>query len=216
MAFVNVSKPAGLSPIEYLNGARYDGKGRIFSILAAVTNPIYVGDLVSMVEGGGATAADSRGIPAINLTAAGAAAVGVVVAVGVNPLGAYVNPANMGSSLNRPSGAQAINYYALVADDPNILYEIQEGNTGTNLTGSAVGRNANILYTAPASAIIPLSGTVLDNTTVAVTATLNLKIMRFIQRVDNNFVTNPATGGGAQKWQVMIQNHQYLTRPAAT
>lgn len=214
MAFVNPNKPAGLSPIRYLNGANFDGKGMICSILAAVTNPIYIGDLVTMVQGGTATAGDANGIPAINLATAGNPAVGVVIAVGVNPLGSYVNPANMGNTLWRPSGAQTINYYALVSTDPNIIYEIQEGGVATNLTQAAIGRNANIVYAAPAS-IQPFSGTQLDNNTVAVTATLNLKIWGLSQRVDNHFVTSPATGGGAQKWEVLIQNHQLMTRPVS-
>jgi hypothetical protein len=214
MAFVNPNKPAGLSPVAYLNGANYDGKGRMYSILAANTNPFYVGDLVVPVGGGAATAADTLGIPAITLAAAGAASIGVIVAVGTNPDGGpYVNPANL--NLNyRPTGAQTVNYYALVSDDPNIIYEIQEGNTGTNLTRNVVQRNANILYAAPATGVV-VSGTVLDNTTVATTATLNLKILSFARRIDNQFVTSPATGGGAQKWWVLLNNHYYRAGVAA-
>jgi hypothetical protein len=29
--------------------------------------------------------------------------------------------------------------------------------------------------------------------------------------MDNAFVTSPATGGGAQKWWVLINNHYYRT-----
>jgi hypothetical protein len=215
MAFVNPNKPAGLSPVAYLNGANYDGKGRMYSILAANTNPFYVGDLVVPVGGGGATAADTLGIPAITLATAGAAAIGAIVAVGTNADGGpYVNPANLSQNF-RPTGAQSVNYYALVSDDPYIIYEIQEGSTGTNLTRNVVQRNANILYAAPATNVV-VSGTVLDNTTVATTATLNLKILSFARRVDNQFVTSPATGGGSQKWWVLINNHYYRSGIAAS
>jgi hypothetical protein len=211
MAIVNPNKPSGLSPVAYLNGSNYTGKGRLYSILAANTNPFYVGDLVVPVAGGGATAADSRGLPAITLATAGAVAVGVITAVGTIPDGGpYANPANLNQNF-RPTGAQPINYYALVEDDPNVIYEIQEGGAGTNLTNAAVLRNANIVYAAPAAGVV-VSGTTLDNGTVAVTATLNLKILSFARRpMDNAFVTSPATGGGAQKWWVMINNHYYRT-----
>jgi hypothetical protein len=220
MAFVNPNKPSGLSPIKYLNGANYDGKGQVYSILAANTNPFYVGDLVSLVAGGGATAADAAGIPAITLATNGASILGVIVAVGANSAmfpdaGPYLNVGNLGSTIFRPSGAQTQNYYALVSDDPNIIYEIQEGGAGTNLTKSAVGRNAQFLYSAPATGVF-VSGTTLDNGNAnGTTATIALKIMRLSRRIDNNFVTNPSTGGGAQKWEVLINNHVFASRPAA-
>lgn len=220
MAFVNPNKPAGLSPIKYLNGANYDGKGQVYSILAANTNPFYVGDLVSLVAGGAATAADTNGIPAITLATNGAAVLGAIVAVGANSAqfpdgGPYVNVANMGNTIYRPAGAQPQNYYALVSDDPNIIYEIQEGGAATNLTRNAVGRNAQFLYAAPATGVF-VSGTTLDGGNANGTAaTIALKIMRLVRRIDNNFVTNPATGGGAQKWEVLLNNHVFASRPAA-
>jgi hypothetical protein len=211
MAIVNPNKPAGLSPVAYLNGANYTGKGRLYSILAANTNPFFVGDLVVPVAGGGATAADSKGIPAITLATAGNPSIGAIVAVGtIADGGPYANPANLNQNF-RPTGAQTINYYALVEDDPNVIYEIQEGGAGTNLTSNAVQRNANIVYAAPATGVV-VSGTQLDNGTVAVTATLNLKILSFARRpMDNAFTTSPPTGGGAQKWWVLINNHYYRT-----
>lgn len=205
MAFVNPNKPAGLSPVGYLNGANYDGKGRMYTVLAADTNPYFVGDLVVPTGSG-----DTRGIPGITLASAGGAAVGVIVAIGTNVEGGpYVNPLNL-NVVNRPSGAQTVNYYAFVSDDPNIVYEIQEGGAGTNLTQTSLQNNANILYAAPATGV-NVSGTTLNNASVTTTATLNLKIISFARRVglDNNFVTTPATGGGAQKWWVIINNHVY-------
>lgn len=209
MAFVNISKPSGLSPVRYLNGATYDGKGNMYAILAADTNPYFPGDLVVPQNTG-----DANGIPCVTLATAGNPAVGVVVAVGTLPSqgylvpgGPYVNAANL-NLINRPSGAQTTVYYALISDDPNIVYEIQEGGAGTNLTTAACNNNANILYAAPATGV-NVSGTTLNNASVLTTATLNLKIIRLAQRIDNHFVTNPATGGGGQKWEVLINNHVY-------
>lgn len=209
MAFVNPSKPAGLSPVRYLNGAKYDGKVNVYSIAAADTNPYFPGDLVVPTATG-----DANGIPGVTLATAGNPAVGVIVAVGtlpgtgyLVPGGPYINVNNL-NIVNRPTGAQTTVYYAAVSDDPNIIYEIQEGGVGTNLTTGACNNNANILYAAPATGV-NVSGTTLNNGSVATTATLNLKILRLAQRIDNHFVTSPATGGGAQKWDVIINNHVY-------
>ena len=224
MPFVNTLKPAGLSPLRYLNAAKYDGKGQMYCVLAADVNPYYVGDLVAPISGG-----DPNGIPSMTLAAAGGIAVGVVVAIGTLnagtgykvPGGPYINPLNL-NVVNRPAGAQPQIYYALVSDDPNIIYEIQEGGTATNLTTAVCNKNANILYAAPAAGGIPvpvISGTTLDGGSVGTGAGLNLKILRLTQRIDNHFATAPPslpTGGGGQKWEVLINNHVYRAGTAGT
>lgn len=201
MAFTNVSKPSGLSPTRYLNGAMYNGKVNQYCILAADTNAFYPGDLVTPIANG-----DSNGVPGVTLAAAAGVAIGVVVAVGLIPQGGpYINMNNLAVTA-RPAAAQAQIWYVAVSDDPNIIYSIQEGGAGTNLTQTSCNRNANILYAAPAAGVA-VSGTVLNNASVAVTATLNLKIMRLIQAPDNHFSTSPTTGGAGQKWEVLINNH---------
>lgn len=209
MAFVNPNKPAGLSPLRYLRGAKYDGKVESYAITAANTNPFFVGDLVTVATGG-----SPLGIPNITLATAGAAnAIGVIVAVGLLPYGPYINVNNL-ALVNRPSGAQAQIYYAAVSVDPDIIYEIQEGGAGTNLTpATALTKNANILYAAPGTGV-NVSGTVLNNGALTTTAANDLKILKFVQRPDNQFVTTPATGGGSQKWEVILNGSFY--RPATT
>jgi hypothetical protein len=221
----NVSKIAGLSPVGYLGGAKYDGKGRIYAIPSTdSTNNYFVGDLVSLVGGGSAGGSTVTGIPYVSLTAAGAAAVGVIMAVGTKPGvvavagGPYINPQDL-SKVYAPI-TKAQDYYCLVADDPNVIFEIQEGGAGTNLTAStALGRNANILLGASATASTVttfVSGTTLTDTAApTTTATLNLKIIAFAQRPDNLFYTTPSTGGAGQKWWVLINNHNYRAGIAA-
>lgn len=204
MAFVNPNKPSGLSPVATLSGSPWTGKGRMYYIAAADTNPYYPGDLMTLTASGD----PKLGLPGVTLATAGNPAVGVLVAVGLNPDGGpYINPNNL-SLTNRPTGAQATPYYALIIDDPNVIFEIQEGGAATNLTNTATSKNANILYAAPAAGVV-VSGTTLNGTGVATTSTLNLKLLGLARRADNNFVTVPATGGGAQKWWVLINNHYY-------
>lgn len=205
MPNVNPNRPVGLAPIASLSASNYTGKGRLYFIPRTDTNPYYIGDLVT-VSGTGDPVA---GLPGIALAQPGQSAVGVVMALGVTrDGGAYANPGNLDITW-RPAGANVKDYYALVEDDPNVIYEIQEGGTGTNLTSAALQSNANIVYNTPSSGVV-LSGTQLDNASVGTAATLNLKIMSLVRRVDNNFVTTaPGTGGGGQKWWVLINNHVY-------
>ena len=213
MAFVNPNKPAGLTPVRYLNGAKYNGGVRLYAILSSDGNAYSQGDLVALTGTG-----DAAGVPGITLATAGATAVGVLVAVGVGSgptglagIGAgaggpYINPNNL--ALVQAPAAKTQNYYAAVVDDPNVIFEIQEGGTGTNLTQANIGLNANILYAAPATGVV-VSGTTMNNVGTATTSTLNLKILGLVQRADNHFTTTPTTGGGAQKWNVLINNHSY-------
>lgn len=215
MAFVNPNKPAGLSFVENINGTKLS-KLRMYYIAAADTNAYYPGDLVTLAGGLGDPA---TGIAGITLATAGNVALGVLAAVGVgtNPVGSsgqgggaggpYINPNNL-SITNRPSGAASAGYYAAVIDDPEAIFEIQEGGSGTNLTYIVAGKNANILYAAPATGVV-VSGTTMNNVGVATTSTLNLQILCAAQRTDNHFVTAPTTGGGSQKWWVRINNHQF-------
>ena len=211
--FVNPNKPSGLTPVKYLNGAKWTGGGNMYAILSSDGNAYSQGDLVTLTGTG-----DGSGIPGITLATAGAAAVGVILAVGrgAGPTGLagigaggggpYIDPNNL--SLVQAPAAKTSNYYALVCDDPNVIFEIQEGGSGTNLTQTAIGSNANIVYAAPATGVA-VSGTQLDNGSLATTSTLNLKIWSLAQRADNHFSTSPATGGAGQKWWVLINNHLF-------
>lgn len=194
----NLNAPSGLTPVGYLNGAAWTGGGRIYTILAADTNAYAPGDLVTTI---GSAGADTAGIPVITLGAASTAARGVVVAVGLNPSGPFINPANL-TTLTRPAATQSANWYAMVVDDPNVIYEIQEAGVGSVLTQASVNRNANVVVAAGASGT-NVSGTYLDNNTVGTTSTYNLKILGSPQRADN---TPYAV---YQKWLVIINSHEF-------
>ena len=124
MAFVNPNKPAGLAPVATLSGSNWTGKGRMYCIPSTdSTYNYFPGDLVSHASGGGS---DANGIPYISLTAAGSAAVGVIQAIGTIATGGpYINPNNL--SLTYAPITKTQNYYAYVLDDPNIIFEVQEG-----------------------------------------------------------------------------------------
>lgn len=196
----NANRPAGLVPVTTLSGSPWTGKGRQYFISSTDVNPYYPGDIVVLSGNGD----PNRGIPGITLATPGTtgapnASLGVFIAGGVFPDGAgYANPADL--DIAYIPAAKSQNYYALVIDDPSVIFEIQEVGTGTLLTSASIGNNCNYVYSAPAAGV-RVSGTQLDNTAAGAGAALNLKIMGLARRIDNAF-------GQYQKWWVKINNHQ--------
>jgi hypothetical protein len=201
----NPNAPSGLAPVRYLGGSPWNGAVNIYTILAADTNAFYIGDPVTTI---GAANGDGNGLPACTLGAAGAAIRGVIVALGtLGNGGPYINPNNL-TAMQRPSGAATVNYYCAVVDDPDVLFEVQEAGAGATLTATSINRNVNLnLGTRTAGLVV--SPAFLDNNTVNTTATLNLKNMGLIQRIDNQF-------GVFQKWLVKINNHEFSAGTASS
>jgi hypothetical protein len=93
-----------------------------------------------------------------------------------------------------------------VADNPDLVFEVQEGSSGTALTANDIGLNINFVVAA-GSTVTGLSGTTLNNTTEATTNTLDLKIIGFLNQADNEI-------GAAAKYTVRINRHQYVNQLA--
>ena len=208
----NLNAPSGLSPVQYRNGNPWNGGARMYVILAADTNAYWIGDPVTTI---GTANGDTNGIPAVTLATAGNAVRGVILGIGTSYAGGSATPATLPggpyatlpnlAQMYRPAGAQATNYYALVCDDPDVLYEIQEGGVGSVLTATSINRNVNFNTGTRTGAVtgLPVSPTYLDNNTVNTTSTLNLKIISAKQTPDNvPFTAN-------QKWIVCINNHEF-------
>jgi hypothetical protein len=159
----NASTLSGLSPVRYLSGSPWNGAVNLYCILPADTNAYWIGDAVTTI---GNANADANGIPAVTLAAAGAAIRGVIVGIGTAAPGSgpYINPNNL-AAISRPSGAQTPTYYVAVVDDPDVLFEIQEGGAGSVLTATSVNRNVN-LNTGTRSGTLNVSPAFLDNNTV--------------------------------------------------
>jgi hypothetical protein len=198
----NANKPFGLSPVGKLGASDYDGRGNVYSIPTSDATSTYrIGDLVRLNGSG-----DTFGIPGIVKTVTndgatlGQGAVGVIIGLGTNRYGPFIDPNNL-NTLVVPV-TKAVVYYALVADDPNLIFEIQEANSGTALTAAAIGLNCNLTITANQTGSAPLSSTVLDNATEVVTIGLDVRLLGLVQSPDNAF-------GLAARWRVMINSHAY-------
>ena len=189
----NVSKPCGLKPVSYLNGSPYNGQARLYAIDASQA-ALYVGDPVTLV----ASSTNAQGLANIGIGVAGSAIIGVIVGFPVATAG--VSLVGTTIDLTRRSNAASTAGYALVCDDPNVIFEVQDGlAAGTPLAD--IGQNTNFLIAAGAT-IYSDSGTTSAATTTGGT-TDNLKILGFAQREDNTPAAQYA------KLLVKINNHVY-------
>lgn len=176
----NVNSPFGMLPYRDASGRPWTGAGKLYYVPASDGTALYPGDPV--VIGG---SADTDGIPSVTrATAAGGAYVlGSVIAV--DPmLGAGANGRD--STTYRAASTER---YVWVCDDPNAEFLIQEDAVGGALAAADVGLNADLIA-GSASTIYGQSGWQLDTSTKATTATLQLKILGFAQKVGNEIGAN--------------------------
>jgi hypothetical protein len=195
----NPNAPFGLAPVEYLGGAPWNGQARRYYIPQGDTNAYAIGDPVVL-----AGSADTKGIASVILATPGSALLGPIVGAGGLAYGGFSgDPTNLNTTVIPATKTK--DYYVLVADDPNIIFEAQEIGTGTALAATDVGLNANLIAATNSGY---LSGWVINNVGEAATATLDVKLLGLSQRDPGN------TFGAFAIWNVLINNHVY--RPGAT
>lgn len=192
----NANIPRGLIPVAYRNGAPWNGKARRYYVPSTYGTALYVGDPVINVT----AASDAFGIPTVaRATAAGGnyilgAMVGVVSAG--NPVVAVTR--------DMPLYHQASTAgYILVADDPDLLFEVQEDGVGGAMGIGAASRNVDLI-SGTGSTTTGYSGFLLDSNTLATTATLQMRIVEPIEREDNDPTLTYA------KWLCSINLHQHI------
>lgn len=189
----NADTPFGLKPVAHRNGACYNGAFRVYNIASGDGTATFIGDPVKLAG----TASTVNGVIYSDVIQGTAAATVVGVVVGFAP-----NPSDL-SSRHRAASTQRLVY---VADDPDLLFEIQEVSGGTALTANDIGLNANFVVAA-GSTTTALSGVELNNATEATTNTLDLHIVGLVPREDNAI-------GEHAKWLVSLNNHQYANQVA--
>lgn len=195
----NVNHINGFSPVSYLNGAAYSSQARRYAVPSTDTTATYaVGDVVRSLGG-----SDANGVPyVIKIPAAEASsfiALGVVVGVFVADPGVSLVGTSLSLEQMWLSKTHSADRYLMVADDPNLLFEVSAGLTATNITLAKVGRyNAGIgsfysgadqtyaidqtTYLTPAS---PMSNIIVSSATVNTTNTLPIQLLGLVQRDDN-------------------------------
>lgn len=190
----NVDAQCGGKPVRYLNGAPWNGQATRYLIPSTNGTNLFIGDPVTLAGDAGAAGLLVNGIPcagmptAIILTAGSGPFLGFIVGFEPNP-----------NALGTIYGPLSTNRVALVADDPNLICEVQEVSGGTALTSAEVGLNAN-LVAGTGSTATGFSGWELNNSGEAATVSLDVKILRLVLREDNTY-------GEHAKWEVLVNNH---------
>lgn len=191
----NGNAPRGLVPVRGVSSQYVTGGLRAYYHDSGNATAIFVGDPVTQT--GASTAVAAMGgavLPNVVQGASGEIWSGVVVAI---------LPTSRDSL---PYGPASTGFVVLVDDDPNTLFEIQDVGTGTPLTINDIGLNINISVGSGNTAT-GWSGVVFDNASEASTNTLDLKIVDFVNRVDNE-------AGQYAKYLVRINRHRFANQIA--
>ncbi len=188
----NVDSPFGLKPVAHRNGAPYNGAVRYYSVAAGYGTAILIGDPVILA--GTSQTIGGRIYSDVQRAATGGVFQGVCVGV---------VPVTQDSTIYRAASTQRI---LMVADDPDLIFEIQEVSGGTALTANDAGLNCDLVV-ASGSTVTGLSGVELNNGTEATTNTLDLHIVGPVNREDNAI-------GEHCKWLVTFNRHQFRNQVA--
>ena len=186
----NADAAFGLRPVRYVSGAPYNGAANKYYIPASdTTTAVYIGSLVKLAGG-----ADANGIPTVTGNVATSNPV-VGVVVGVVP--------ETADSLRYRANSTA--RYVWVADDPNLLFEVQEDSDGGALAATAAGATCQLTGFTSGSTTTGLSAIELDSSNVSETSDTDddVRIIALVQRPDNAVGTNA-------KWLVRLNVHQYV------
>ena len=190
----NANRPSGLSPVKHLTGAPFNGQGNIYQIAAADTNGYAIGDPV-ISSGSG----DVNGVPGITIYGGTGAIRGVILGLGT--YGTLIaNPNNLNSTV-RPAAAQSTDWYAIVADSPDLIFEVQENANGTQLAATEIGLNQILKSGANNGYMSGWQLSSYSDATPATTATLAFRLLGLARRSDNAF-------GAYAKWLVYANVHE--------
>ena len=189
----NANAARGLVPYAYASGALYNGSFNTYYVPASNGTALYLGDPVVTVT----NSADANGVPVVTQATAGGSnyITGAFIGV-VNNGGLLTIPLLQSTPVYLPVSTAA---YVAVTDDPYLLYWVQENGA---MVAGAGGRNAN-LVSGSGSTVTGLSGWQLNSSTLATTATLQMRILRPLQQSDNAVGTNA-------KWLTRINLHTVL------
>lgn len=196
----NPNAPFGLRPINELAGSPYSGGARVYSVPASDATAIFIGDPVKLVG----TSEIINGSPYADVARANSGDVFVGAVVGVLPV-------TRDSLTYRAASTQRL---LLVADDPNLTFEIAQSSTGTPLSANSIGLNANINVSGSGSTFTGYSAAVVDDTTAATTNTLDLKIIGLLDAPDNDIGSAAGTGTLNSRLLVRLNRHQYVNQTA--
>lgn len=168
----NANVAFGLKPVKMADGSPYNGATNPVHAPSSYATALYIGDPVKL-----SGTADATGIPGVILSATGEVIHGVIVGFQDQP------------SMVLGYGAASTTRYPLIATGQDILFEIQDDGVGGAIAATDIGLNVDLIAAA-GSTYSRRSGYMVDTSTKATTATLQVRILGLVQRPDNEIGTN--------------------------
>jgi hypothetical protein len=185
----NVTNGGGFKPVRHLNGMPWNGKARMYYTSDA--NALFLGDAVKSTG-----TADATGkYAAVTQATAGTAVRGVVVGFSNQP---YISTDT--TNLYRNYKAATDDLYVLVVDDPDVIFEVEEDNAGTDLTITEIGLSTNFVV-GSGDTSSGRSAMKLDSSDTGTDTTGNCKLLNVSNREDNAL-------GTYCKWDILFLEHE--------
>ncbi len=185
----NTNAPFGLVPVRYRSGAPYNGARTLYHVPASDTTASYfIGTLVRLTGG-----ADANGIPDVTGSAStGLRVIGPIVEV------LFVEAT---STIYRANSTER---YVYVADDPALMFMIQEDASGP-LAATAAGATCTLTAFATGSTVTGLSSTTLLGSGLSETSDTDddVRIHQVVQAPNNEI-------GNYCRWLVSLNCHQFI------
>ena len=173
MAYPTISAPYGLKPVNLIGGQVFAGSTRLMEIASGYATNIFYGDLVKRIadgtiekDTGTATATPNGVFLGVSFTNA---STGQVQQQQFYPASQAV--------------ATGTKIFAVVADDPDTLFQVVSCSSGTTVAGmgiSAIGNNIELIQNA-GSTISGNSAVAINEGTQAVTSTLPIRIIDVVR-----------------------------------
>ena len=172
MAYPTVSAPYGLKPVNLIGGQVFAGSTRLMQIASGYATNIFYGDLVKRVSDGtiekdtGTTTATPTGI-----------FLGVQFTNGST--GQVQQQQFYPASQAIKSGTQI---FAVVADDPDTLFQVAVVSSGTTISGvgiTAIGNNATLVQNAGSTTSGNSAVAILDST--ATSGSLPIRVIDVVR-----------------------------------
>lgn len=186
----NPNTPVGLWPSRYASGAPYNGACNVYYVDPSTNQALFLGD--PLVPTG---SSDANGIPGVTIATGGDSDLVLGPMVGIVTDGQPPITVTRDLPIYHPALTAQ---YILVADDPTLLFEIQEDSVGGALSTNDAMDGADLVAGAGSTAT-GYSGWQLDSSTVG-TASKQLRIRRLLQQSNNAIGVNA-------KWLVSINLH---------
>lgn len=192
----NANTPRGIIPYAYRSGAPYNGAVRTYYVPVGNATALYLGDPVILITNN----SDGNGVQAVQIATAGGTNTTLTYAIlgcymgRVSNAGTKTIPLLQSNNVYLPAATAA---YIAVADDPTLLYWVQEDGA---MVAGASGRNAP-LVAGTGSTYTGYSGWQLQSSNLS-TSAYQMRIVELLQSSDNAVGTNA-------KWLTYINNHPF-------